>query len=140
MTPAKELIELFNSAPDFPALTPELVRSLYRTLNLINPHTAKGGICTIPLLSVNELILLKAIFPLWPEYSGNQDYPIKSPAYFGLSPVEAYYFFSKTSSMWHRESLYGTARRRLYDFCLSMLKELLQYYRDVGTYTLQSSK
>lgn len=140
MRAAEEIIERFNSAPDMPSLTPALVRSLFRAIYLINPDRAISGICRIPTLVTTELILLREIFAVWPEFSGVYHYPIKAPVYIELSPSEAYFFFCKTSSMWHPNSIYGAARRRLYDFCLSMLEELLQYYRDVGTYTLQSSK
>ncbi len=140
MKEAKEIVEIFNSDPDLPSLTPELVRSLYTMLCRIDASTTKTGICAILLLAFNELSLLRAIFTLWPEYSGVDNYPIKAPAYLDMSPSDAYFFFSKTSSMWHRDAIYGAARLRLWSFCISVLEDLLQYYRDVGTYTLSSSK
>lgn len=72
-----------------------------------------------------------------------RDNPLAIPhaaAYLGMSPSDAYFFFSKTGSMWHKDAIYGAARRRLHSFCLSVLEDLLQYYREVGSYTLQSSK
>lgn len=141
MKEAKEIIELFNSNLDLPPLTPKLVRTLYTALYRLDPNKSLSGICVIANnLGGYEITLLLKIFPLWSEFSGNYHYPIKAPAYLAMTEEEAYFFYCKTSSMWHKDAIYGAARRRLHSFCLYVLEDLLQYYRDVGTYTLQSSK
>lgn len=141
MKEAKEIVEIFNCDPELPALTPGIVRTLYMALYSLDPNKERSGICSVLIFTTTpQFSLLKAIFTIWPEFSGVNQYPIKCPAYLGLSPSEAYFFFSRTSSMWHRGAIYGAARRRLWSFCLSVLEDLLQYYRVEGTYTLSSSK
>lgn len=58
---------------------------------------------------------LYEIFRMWPEYSGEVNYPVPHPKY---SPMDA---FILEKNVWIGE--YGAARRRLLDFIISTLQE-----------------
>lgn len=114
-----------NASPDTPILTTETVQSMYRQLMSINPNTATEGICNeIDLFNGAEIKLLDALFKIWPEYSGNYDFPIKSPAHLKLISIDAYFIYRGSSLMWHPKTIYGAARRRLWAFCISVLEEM----------------
>lgn len=116
-----------NDSPDTPILTPETVQSLYSQLMSINPNTAITGLChELAIPNWEEHWLLKTLFKIWPEYSGNYSFPIKSPAYLKSIDAEAYLIYHGSSLMWHPNTIYGAARRRLLAFCLSVLEEMVE--------------
>lgn len=116
-----------NASPDTPILTTETVQGIYRQLMSINPNTATEGICNeIDLFNEAEVRLLNALFKLWPEYARDYNFPIKSPAYLKSIDAEAYLIYSGSSLMWHPNTIYGAARRRLWAFCISVLEEMLE--------------
>lgn len=116
-----------SDSPESPILTTKTVQSLYRQLMDINPNTAMVGICNeIDLFNEAEIKLLHALFKLWPEYSGDYNFPIKSPAHLKLISIDAYFIYSGSSLMWHPNTIYGAARRRLWAFCLSVLEEMVE--------------
>lgn len=116
-----------SDSPELPILTTETIQSLYRQLMSINPNTATAGICNeIDLFTGAEIRLLDALFKIWPEYSGNYSFPIKSPAYLKSINKNAYFIYHGSSLMWHPKTIYGAARRRLWAFCLSVLEEMVE--------------
>ena len=115
-----------NDSPVLPILTTKTVQSLYRQLMDINPNTAMAGICNeIDLFTGAEIILLDALFKIWPEYTGDY-FPIKSPAYLKSINKNAYFIYNRSSLMWHPNTIYGAARRRLWAFCISVLEEMVE--------------
>lgn len=116
-----------NDSPVLPILTTKTVQSLYRQLMDINPNTAMVGICyKLNLFNEAEVILLDALFKIWPEYTGDYNFPIKSPAYLKSINKNAYFIYSGSSLMWHPKTIYGAARRRLWAFCISVLEEMVE--------------
>lgn len=116
-----------SDSPEGPILTTETVQSLYRQLMDINPNTATSGICReLDLFNGAEIKLLHALFKIWPEYAGDYDFPIKSPAYLKPISKNAYLIYRGSSLMWHPKTIYGAARRRLWAFCISVLEEMVE--------------
>ena len=116
-----------NDSPVLPILTTKTVQSLYRQLMDINPNTAMVGICNkLNLFNEAEVILLGALFKIWPEYTGDYNFPIKSPAYLKSINKNAYFIYNRSSLMWHPKTIYGAARRRLLAFCISVLEEMVE--------------
>lgn len=116
-----------NDSPELPILTTKTVQSLYRQLMDINPNTATSGICDeIGLRYWEDSWLLKTLFKIWPDYSWDSDFPIKSPANLKLNSRDAYLLYQDSSLMWHPKSIYGAARRRLWAFCISVLEEMVE--------------
>lgn len=116
-----------SDSPELPILTTKTVQSLYRQLMDINPNTAMVGICNkLDLFNGAEIKLLHALFKIWPEYAGDYDFPIKSPAYLKPISIDAYFIYNGSSLMWHPKTIYGAARRRLLAFCLSVLEEMVE--------------
>jgi len=116
-----------NDSPVLPILTTKTVQSLYRQLMDINPNTAMVGICNeLNLFNEAEVILLGALFKIWPEYTGDYNFPIKSPAYLKSINKNAYFIYNGSSLMWHPKTIYGAARRRLLAFCISVLEEMVE--------------
>ena len=110
-----------------PILTLETVQSLYSQLMSINPNIATTGICNeIDLFTGAETRLLNALFRIWPEYAGDYNFPIKSPAHLKSIDEDAYFIYRGSSLMWHPNTIYGAARRRLLAFCLSVLEEMVE--------------
>lgn len=104
-------------------LTLETVQRLYSQLMSINPNISTTGICDeLYLPSRAEIRLLHALFRIWPEYSGDYNFPVK------LKSIneEAYFIYCGSSLMWHPKTIYGAARRRLWAFCLSVLEEMVE--------------
>lgn len=60
---------------------------------------------------------LRPHFESWPEYSGNEAYPIALEGWYRPS---AAYWSSENSNKWVGE--YGAARRRLLDHCIAELE------------------
>lgn len=67
--------------------------------------------------------LVRALAPDWPEYSGDEGYPVPSYSE-GKSPEQAYWqrLCRPRRNQWDRETEYGQARWRLLDFLIARLK------------------
>ena len=88
-----------------------------------------GICCQLPLLD-QDPAQLRGLFRRWPEFSGNEHYPVPHPT---NCPRSAYYDYGYSefrSEARAREygwgnNPYGQARRRLLDFCLEELQREL---------------
>lgn len=91
-----------------------LVELRYVKVNNIRRH----GIC----YSINHgRSILKRLFPYWPEYSGNETYPIKSYKE-SFRPNEAY----NTLALWDTTTEYGQARVRLLNWLIKVISKYLE--------------
>lgn len=73
-------------------------------------------------------LLLNGIFVKWPEYSGNEYYPVPDPdwdddLYSEHDAAERAYDNASSETLWHGP--YGEARMRLLDFIIQTLSEEL---------------
>lgn len=100
-----------------------LVKS--KAIILAGEHNRYFGICRVVRthLAVNHKDInradvfssLYALFEVWPEFSGNIDYPVKHPDY--IHPGGA---FEEGDDLWVGE--YGAARMRLLDWMIDELQ------------------
>lgn len=89
----------------------EALKRLYEE----GPEDKSLGICS--LLPCEYESALKALFPRWPEYSGNITFPVPHPE---LSPRDAYLFLY---DIWNRDTEYGKARWRLLEWLIKETAE-----------------
>lgn len=108
----------------------ELLDAL-RQLRDEGPRNSREGICWSVNVSLREaghapekrheaLALLQDLCQEWPEFSGDQDYPVPSP-FQGRYASEAY-DLADARDMWSELSPYGSARRRLLAFLIAELE------------------
>ena len=63
--------------------------------------------------------MFRPLFVEWPEYSGNQVFPVPSPV--DHINERDYYMLASTAAMWSKDSPYGASRRRLLTFLITFL-------------------
>lgn len=67
-----------------------------------------------------HLMLVRYLFPIWSEFSGDVRYPVKSPDH-GFTPRD-WFHMSRADDLWTRE--YGKSRRDLLDFLIWYLEDI----------------
>jgi hypothetical protein len=97
----------------------DLLRDLRRIeKNMRDPENwSRIGICT----RVNDRVLLRRLFPLWPKYSGLHNFPVPSADADG-DPCDAY-MEADSAEMWNRKtSRYAALRWELLEFLIETLE------------------
>ena len=117
-------MESTTMAPLLSARTATLV-GLLRELRQVaedmqNPEKwVDAGICD----QVTAKRLLRALFPMWPKYSGSPNFPVPS----GDSDVCDAYLEASAADMWDREkSRYAALRWELLEFLIDTLERELE--------------
>ena len=61
----------------------------------------------------------------WPEFSGDDAYPVPCPPWNDITPRYAFHVHSDRNHMWNRDHPYGAARWRLVEWMIRNLEETL---------------
>lgn len=86
-----------------------------------NGYASKVGLCNlIEEYCIDSELVLFPIFREWPEYSGNDVYPIK-----GTNTKDPKQMYNNCKNMFSKKTKYGQARRRLALFVADELEKTL---------------
>lgn len=111
-----KLIEIGNNPTVTDGICENLRKALYRSADNCN----------------GSYLVIKRHWELWPEYSGDDIYPIKSPL--GTTPRHIYL---TTNNLWDKSNAYGEARHKLVEFLISSISRDLELLKGLEGFTYE---